>query len=69
MRECCENCKHRYHLEKFDYSNIGCVHTRMEGYICTIFMHKGIANPPIAVWMVGTDANNGRCECFEAKEE
>ena len=60
--ECCATCRRRYDLMKFDYSQDGCIHTDMEGYICTAFADEGKM-----VWMVGEDENTGMCECWEPK--
>ena len=62
MDECCANCKLRYDLQQYDYSNGGCVHTVMDGYICMAFNDEGIA-----VWMIGEDAKTGMCERFKMK--
>ena len=64
MKECCANCRRRYKLTRFDYSNGGCEHTDMDGYICMAF-----ADESEAVWMVGLNAETGLCEVFEPKEE
>lgn len=63
MKDCCANCRRRYKLTRFDYSNGGCEHTDMDGYICMAF-----ANEKQAVWMVGTNEYLGLCECFEAED-
>lgn len=64
MNECCANCGKRYKLTKFDYSNGGCEHTDMDGYICMAFAEEGNA-----VWMVGCNENLELCECYVQKEE
>ena len=61
---CCANCRHKYTLEKWDYSHGGCDHSVMNGYACMSFAKEGIA-----VWMVGEDPDYGMCECYEPKEE
>lgn len=58
MEECCKNCKLRYKLVKLDYSEGGCKHMDMPGYICMVF-----ADERIASWMYGA-AENAHCECF-----
>lgn len=63
MSECCATCKHRYNLEKLDYSNGGCVHTDMTGYICMAF-----ADEHIACWMVGQNEETGICEAYEKRK-
>ena len=60
----CSNCKLCYKLQKLDYSQGGCIHTDMDGYICMVFADEGIAN-----WMVGHDMYAGFCEMFTPKEK
>lgn len=64
MKECCKNCKRNLKLTKFDYSQGGCKHTDMEGFICTAFAYEGEA-----VWMIGLNQEEGLCEVFLPKEE
>lgn len=59
MKECCENCRNRYKLVKFDYSKRGCQNTDMDGYICMAF-----AKEKQAIWMIGLQEQNGLCECY-----
>ena len=61
-KECCANCKFRYDLEKNDYSEGGCKHSKMPGFICMIF-----AEEEIAKWMYGIDEDE-LCECFAPRE-
>jgi len=60
MKASCANCKRRYKLERLDYSNGGCIHTDMDGYICMAFADEGIA-----CWIVGESEETGICECYE----
>lgn len=60
-KECCQNCRHRYTLEKLDYSKGGCEHSQPEGFICMAF-----ADEKVASWMVGLVGKNEKCECWEA---
>lgn len=64
MKECCANCRSQFRLVKSDYSNGGCEHTDMDGYICMAF-----ADERQAVWMVGLNAETALCEVFEPKED
>ena len=64
MKECCESCRNRYKLVKFDYSRGGCKHTDMDGYICMAF-----ASENQAVWMVGQQEQFGLCECYAKRDE
>lgn len=57
--ECCATCRHAYALEKWDFSDRGCIHTPLSGYICMAF-----ADERKAVWVVGTDST-GYCEDYE----
>lgn len=62
-KECCQNCRHRYTLEKLDYSKGGCEHSQPEGFICMAFADERLAN-----WMVGLDGWKLCCECWEARK-
>ena len=66
--ECCTNCKNKMDLVKLDYSGRGCIHTKYDGFACTIFASEGQINH-----MVGLDPDTGMCECFtpikEAKDD
>ena len=61
---CCANCRHKYSVEKLDYSHGGCEHTKLEGFIC-----MGLAYEGWAYWMVGEDPEYGMCEEYDPKEE
>ena len=56
----CKTCKNRLDLEKLDYSNDGCKHTKMDGFICLAHEYEGLAS-----WMVGLDENKAMCECYK----
>lgn len=60
--ECCLNCRYRYMLTKFDYSQGGCEHTAMEGYVCMAFADDGQA-----VWMAGIDPRSNKCAAYEQR--
>lgn len=64
MNECCSNCRLRFGLTKFDYSQGGCKHTNMDGYICMAF-----SDERQAVWMVGEDPEKAMCECYMPLKE
>lgn len=57
--KCCETCKYRKDLVKFDYSCFGCVHTDYDGYACTAFATDGRV-----IHMVGVDPEIGFCEMY-----
>ena len=61
---CCDTCKYKLQLEKYDYSQGGCKHTVMDGYVCLAFAHEGLA-----VWMYGNDSSIGKCEEYVEKEQ
>ena len=60
--ESCVNCGNRYKVEKCDYSQGGCIHTNMDGFICMAFADEGVA-----CYMVGL--KDGRCECWRGNDE
>lgn len=65
MTESCKTCRHRLRLIKYDYSNGGCIHEDIKnGFICTCFADEGVAT-----WMVGTNEDTERCECYEPKRK
>lgn len=59
MEECCKTCGHNLKLTRFDYTDTGCKHTEMEGFICTAFAFEGDA-----IWMMGLNQEKDLCECF-----
>ena len=61
--KCCNNCKYKLSIEKLDYSKGGCIHTKMDGFICLAFADEGVAN-----WMLGICPESGMCECFTSIE-
>lgn len=61
MKECCATCKKWMELVMFDYSHGGCEHHDM-GHACLALAHDGRV-----IYKVGTDAENGMCECYEPK--
>lgn len=63
LKECCRNCAYFYKLKQSNYSNGGCTHKAMDGFICMAFADEGIAE-----WMVGT-SENGMCECFSERKD
>ena len=60
----CKDCKKRFDIIKFDYSKIGCEHTKLEGFACTAFGIEGQI-----IWMTGLDENKAMCECYMPKED
>ena len=63
MIDCCENCKFKLELVKFDYSKGGCIHSTYEGYACMAFASEGQATH-----MVGVRPETAKCEMFTEKE-
>lgn len=59
MKECCDNCKLKKDLVKFDYSQGGCIHTDYDGFACLGFAYEGIVSH-----MVGCDPSTSMCEAF-----
>ena len=57
------DCIFRLKATKFDYSQGGCTHTDMDGFICTAFASEGEA-----VWMVGLP-NGCFCEMYAPREK
>ena len=61
MNECCANCSKRLALEKLDYSQGGCKHTKIkDGFICLALANEGVAS-----YMIGIDENTGQCEEYK----
>ena len=69
MYECCANCKLHFQVVKFDYSQGGCKHSEMDGFICMAFATPESGEPPVAIWMVGSDDKRDMCECFMPRGE
>lgn len=57
----CNTCKHRYKLVQYEYTDKGCKHTEMEGFVCSIFANEGVM-----VWQIG---NTGKYGCEEYAEK
>ena len=62
IKECCDTCRNRLEIKKFDYSKGGCIHSDPGGYICLAFAYEGSG-----IWMYGLV--EGMCECYSPKEE
>ena len=58
-KSCCNNCKYKMELIKFDYSRGGCEHTPYDGFACVALIHDGVVTH-----MVGIDPDSGMCEMF-----
>ena len=56
------DCIFRLKATKFDYSQGGCKHTDMDGFICTAFASEGKA-----VWMVGLP-NGCMCDMYSPRD-
>lgn len=63
MKECCNTCKLKKKLVKFDYSQGGCIHTDYDGYACL-----ALASDGIVVHMVGSNPDDGMCEMYSPRE-
>ncbi len=62
--KCCDTCKCKMRLDKYDYSIDRYKHTKYDGFACLAFADEGLV-----IHMTGTDPTNGICEMYEAKEE
>lgn len=51
-------------LEKWDYRGNGCAHKQVDGFVCTAMASEGVA-----VWMLGLDDDDSKCECWEKRKE
>ena len=65
-KECCNNCKYRCKLEKWDYSQGGCKHSDYEGFACVVFADESFV--PHMVGIPG-DGPYDLCEMFTPKEK
>lgn len=63
VRECCNTCKLKKKLVKFDYSQGGCIHTDYDGYACL-----ALAFEDEVVHMVGHNPEFGMCEMYSPRE-
>ncbi len=58
--ECCARCTYCYELVLLDYSEGGCKHENLSGYVCMAF-----GDERIAMWISGLDKNSPDiCECY-----
>lgn len=64
MKECCNTCKLKKKLVKFDYSQGGCIHTDYDGYACL-----ALAFEDEVVHMVGHNPELGMCEMYSPREQ
>lgn len=64
MKECCNTCRKKLELVKYDYSQGGCKHTNYDGYACLIFASEGDV-----VHMVGVNPEIEHCEEWSPKDE
>lgn len=68
MSDSCMTCRHRFELEKWDYSRSGVPKEKVPGFVCDIFASEGLM-----VNMVGGNPEKDICECYaprmEAKHE
>ena len=62
MKECCNTCRKKLELKKYDYSQGGCIHSDYEGFACLIFASEGVA-----IHMVGANPDKERCEEWSPK--
>lgn len=61
-KRCCNNCKHKLSVEKWDFTGEWCHHTKIDGFICT-----ACGSEERCILMVGIDAKNEFCEMFKEK--
>lgn len=59
MNECCNTCRLKKNLVKFDYSQGGCIHTDYEGFACLALAFEGEV-----VHMVGGNPELDICEMY-----
>lgn len=64
MKECCNTCRLKLSLKKYDYSRGGCIHTDYDGYCCLAFGFEGLA-----VHMVGCDPDTSICEMYSPRRD
>ena len=64
LTECCETCRFKYDLRKYDFVEGGCIHTTLPGFACMVFHGE-------AIWMHGIepDAPGSICEGYEPKDK
>lgn len=63
MKECCNTCRLKKKLVKFDYSQGGCIHTDYDGFACLALAFEGEV-----VHMVGSYPEEDVCEMYSPKE-
>lgn len=64
MSDSCSTCRHRFDLQKWDYSQNGVPKEKMPGYVCDIFASEGLM-----VNTVGGNPEKDICECYEPKRK
>ena len=64
MKQCCNTCKLKKKLIKFDYSQGGCIHTDCEGFACLALAFEGVV-----VHMVGDNPETEMCEMYSPMED
>ena len=65
MKECCATCSKRLAIEKLDYSQGGCKHTRIDDdFICLALSSEGVAS-----YMIGINEYEGHCEEYKASSK
>ena len=62
MEKCCNTCRLKKKLIKFDYSQGGCIHTDYDGYACLAF-----ASENEVIHMVGLDPEPSMCEMYSPR--
>ena len=62
-KECCKNCSNRLDMEEWKYKQRGVDHIKHDGFICLAFA----GSDKVAIWMRGTEVENGMCEMFNPK--
>ena len=62
--ECCNTCRKKLDLIKYDYSKGGCEHSSGEGFCCLAFADEGIA-----CQMIGGNPEIEVCECYVKRRD
>ena len=58
------DCEYRMRAVHYDYSDKGCQHSDMDGFICIAFANEGVS-----VWMTGLPGDGYYCEMYAKREK
>lgn len=67
MKKCCNTCKLKKKLVKFDYSQGGCIHTDYDGFACFALAFGDDGDE--VVHMVGSNPELDMCEMYSPRNE